>query len=132
MYWYLFFFKYLYQCALFCTAFTVPYTYIIRLEKGLHGYRKERELNEDRPPLLRGCGLNCLSRRHSGKMNTTAETLREYLEREAPEYLAKVADHWLDQSAPIPWVQYILAVVFFLICVPSQICQFLVIMAFCR
>ena len=117
----------LYQCA-FCTAF-VPYTYIIRLEKGLHGYRKERELNEDRPPLLRGCGLNCLSRRHSGKMNTT---LREYLEREAPEYLAKVEDHWLDQSAPIPWVQYILAVVFFLICVPSQICQFLVIMAFAR
>ena len=62
-------------------------------------------------------------------MNTT---LREFLEENSPGYLEKVDDHWLEQTVPSQYERTGLAIAFFILCVPSQICQILVIAAFCR
>ena len=67
-------------------------------------------------------------------MNTTLRnaTLRDFLENANYDYIYRVSEHWLDEPAPTVGLQYFLAFVYFVICIPSQICQVLVFIAFFR
>lgn len=61
-------------------------------------------------------------------------TLRDFLENANSDYIHnnRVSEHWLDEPAPTAGLQYFLAFVYFVICIPSQICQILVFIAFFR
>ena len=60
-------------------------------------------------------------------------TLRQFLNlTNNSEYVDSVTDHWLRQTPPNPTIQYALAIIVFLVSVPSQICQILVIFAYLR
>lgn len=59
-------------------------------------------------------------------------TLRQYLNLTNPEYEGYVNDHWLKQTPPDRVVQNVLAGLLFVISVPSQICQLLVIVVYLR
>jgi len=60
-------------------------------------------------------------------------TLRQFLNlTNNSEYADSVTEHWLRQTPPNPMVQYALAIIVFVVSVPSQICQILVIFAYLR
>ena len=60
-------------------------------------------------------------------------TLRQFLNlTDNSEYVDSVTEYWLRQTPPNPMVQYALAIIVFVISVPSQICQILVIFAYLR
>lgn len=61
-----------------------------------------------------------------------SKTLEDYLNLTQPSYIENVAEYWLKQPAPNPVVQNILAAVLFVVSIPSQICQLLVIFVFIR
>ena len=64
--------------------------------------------------------------------NTTDQSLREFLLERNADYLTVVPQFWLDQEAPSPQIQLYISVVFLFICIPGNISQLLVLMAYTR
>jgi hypothetical protein len=73
-------------------------------------------------------------------MNTTFQDLEPYpngtllwkLHINHPDFIPNVPGHWLAQDAPTRFLEYVLLSVYLILCVPANICQFLVILVFLR
>ena len=63
---------------------------------------------------------------------TVNATLRTYFLQRVPEYIKVVPNHWLEQDQPLPDVQFYVAVTFLIICIPANISELLVILAYVR
>ena len=68
------------------------------------------------------------------KMSEVPEnkTLRLFLTETIPEYIEDVPQHWLEQESPFYCIQVVVAIVFLLICIPGNIGQLLVFVAYSR
>ena len=60
------------------------------------------------------------------------KTLRVFLTETIPEYIEDVPQHWLEQEPPFYCIQVLVAIVFLLICIPGNIGQILVFIAYSR
>ena len=60
------------------------------------------------------------------------KSLLAFLNENAPDYVMVVPEHWLTQAAPRPDVQIYIGISFLLICVPGNISQLLVLLAYYR
>ena len=60
------------------------------------------------------------------------KTLRVFLTETIPEYIEDVPQHWLEQESPFYCIQVLVAIVFLLICIPGNIGQTLVFIAYSR
>ena len=59
-------------------------------------------------------------------------TLEEFLNETAAQYLTVVPKHWLEQSTPLATVQIVTSIVFLIICIPGNITQILLFIAYFR
>ena len=60
------------------------------------------------------------------------KTLRVFLTETIPEYIDDVPQHWLEQDSPFYCIQVLVAIVFLLVCIPGNIGQTLVFIAYSR
>ena len=58
--------------------------------------------------------------------------LKDFLNNTVPEYTDVVPSHWLEAHPPIPEVQLMISLVLLMICIPGNVCQLLVFIAYFR
>ena len=60
------------------------------------------------------------------------KTLKEFLQNTVPEYIKVVPSHWLEGYPPRPEIQLTISIIFLFICIPGNISQILVFIAYFR
>jgi hypothetical protein len=63
---------------------------------------------------------------------TANDTLRFFLLERMPEYIDNVPTHWLEEHILSPDVQLYVAMIFLVICIPANLGQILVFIAYAR
>ena len=59
-------------------------------------------------------------------------TLQTFLYERTEEYIGVVPIYWLEKEAPTSNIQLCISIVFFLICIPGNLSQLLVMVAYVR
>ena len=60
------------------------------------------------------------------------DTLRSFLLERVPEYIDNVPNHWLEEHILSPDIQLYVAMIFLVICIPGNLGQILVFIAYSR
>ena len=60
------------------------------------------------------------------------EIFRTFLSRVNPDYIEVVPNHWLDLELPIPAIPFYLSIYLLILCIPGNLSQILVMVAYIR